>query len=118
MWSRYSLARMKPTKGPRKGFNKKEREDNELIHEAMRLLRVYSDKSQGDMAKEIGFVNSWVSELEKGKKNITEEFVRKYAKIFNVTPEFIILFAQKLQKNKKLKKEIFDAVVQRIAHED
>ena len=69
------------------------------------------------MAKEIGFVNSWVSELEKGKKNITEEFVRKYAKIFGVTPEFIILFAKKLKSNKNLKKEIFKAVVEKVSNE-
>ena len=82
-----------------------------LIHEAIRLIRIYQDRPQHEVAKEIGFVNSWVSETEKGKKKVTEEMLKNFAAVYNVEVEDIISLAKKLQSNENFRKETFSLIL-------
>lgn len=84
------------------------------IAEALRLLRVYSDISQTEMAENLGFNSPILSAMEKGWREITVKTLEKYAQFFKIKIDDILYFANAIETNKEIKKEIFDAVLKRI----
>lgn len=90
-----------------------EKKSNPLA-EALRLLRIYSDISQGDMALSLQFKNNVLSELENGRREITLKTLEKYADVFKIEVKDITFFAQQIGANKNIKKDIFDHIMQSI----
>jgi len=74
-----------------------------MLSEALRLIRVFHDLKQIELASELQLSRSYVSELEKGKKNPTMEVIEKYATYFQIPASSIMFFAENLPKenNKK-----------------
>ncbi len=67
-----------------------------MINEALRLLRVYHDVSQTELAQQLGLSNSYVSELESGKKQPTLDALEKYARHFEIPVSSLIFFSEQL----------------------
>lgn len=67
-----------------------------MINEALRLIRVYHDLKQYELADKIGISKSHISELEKGVKTPTLEIIDRYANEFKVSSSSILFFAEKL----------------------
>lgn len=84
------------------------------LNEALRLIRVYSDMSQTFLAKEIGFTIPVVCMLEKGKRKVTAQTLNKYSEVFGISTQVIIYFAELLQRNKNIKKEIFEKIIDEV----
>lgn len=84
------------------------------MSEALRLLRVYSDISQGDMALNLQFQNNVLSQIENGRREITVKTLEKYAEFFKIQVKDITFFAQQIKENKDIKKEIFLAIMKNI----
>ena len=52
--------------------------------EALRLLRIFNGYKSAELAKKLELSQSYVSELENGKKQPTIEVLDKYAKVFEM----------------------------------
>lgn len=60
------------------------------IHLKIRAVRRDLDLSQEYLAKKIGVEQQTISDIEIGKKSVTEEILQKIAEVFGVSKEFII----------------------------
>jgi transcriptional regulator with XRE-family HTH domain len=54
-----------------------------MEHELIRLIRIRSDLKANELAKKLGISSSFLSELERGKKNISINLLKRYSEIFN-----------------------------------
>jgi len=84
------------------------------LSQALRLLRIYSDISQGEMAMSLKFKNNVLSELENGRREVTLKTLEKYADVFKIEVKDITFFAQQIEENGNIKKEIFDKIIQSV----
>ncbi len=71
-----------------------------MLNEALRLIRVYHDLSQSELSSEMGISNSYLSELEAGKKQPTLDILSKYSKQFDIPTSSLLFFAEKMGENK------------------
>lgn len=62
--------------------------------EALRLVRVFHDMNQSNLAERLGISKSYLSELESGKKSPTLELLQKYAATFNMPLSSLLFFAE------------------------
>lgn len=65
--------------------------------EALRLLRIFNGYKSAELAKKLEISQSYVSELENGKKQPTMEVLDKYAKVFELKKSTLMLFAESLE---------------------
>jgi len=62
--------------------------------EALRLIRVFHDVKQSELARRLGISKSYLSEIEKGSKEPTLPLIEKYAAQFDLPVSSIIFFAE------------------------
>ncbi|TBW32841.1 XRE family transcriptional regulator [Siculibacillus lacustris] len=74
-----------------------------MLSEALRLIRVFHDAKQTDLADRIGVSKSYISELESGKKSPTLEVIEKYSKEFSIPSSSILFFSEQLSADKSVK---------------
>lgn len=67
------------------------------IDEALRLIRIWHDISQKDLAAKLGISKSWVCEIESGKKCPTIPLVQKFAEYFGIEVSTIFAFAEYIE---------------------
>lgn len=72
-----------------------------MQHEALRLVRAYHDMSQTALAERLGISNSYLSEIEKGKKSVTLDILAKYAEIFNMPLSALMFFSEHIDPNSR-----------------
>lgn len=65
--------------------------------ETLRLLRIFNGYKSAELAKKLELSQSYVSELENGKKQPTIEVLDKYAKVFEMKKSTLMLFAESLE---------------------
>ncbi|MCA9422172.1 MAG: helix-turn-helix transcriptional regulator [Nitrospira sp.] len=85
-----------------------------MLNEALRLIRVFHDLNQKDLADKLGISNSYLSEIESGKKTPTLEVIEKYSEVFNMPSSSILFFSENLdsgEKSEKTKKSISNKVI-------
>lgn len=68
-----------------------------MLAEALRLIRVFHDMKQQEVADRLGLSKSYVSELESGKKAPSIEVIQKYADAFGIPPSSILFFSENLE---------------------
>lgn len=69
-----------------------------MLNEALRLVRAFHDLSQTEMCKLLGISNSYLSEIESGKKQPKIELLSSYSEIFNIPVSSLLLFSENLEK--------------------
>lgn len=67
-----------------------------MLSEALRLIRVYSDFNQTEMAGALGISKSYLSEIEAGKKIATLALLEKYAEVLDVPVSSLLFFSEQL----------------------
>jgi transcriptional regulator with XRE-family HTH domain len=72
-----------------------------MINDALRLLRVFHDYKSKDLAEKLGISQSYLSEIENGKKAPTLEIINKYSEVFKMKPSTLLFFAEELDASKK-----------------
>ncbi|WP_447969852.1 helix-turn-helix transcriptional regulator [Nitrospira sp. M1] len=75
-----------------------------MLNEALRLIRVFHDLNQKDLADKLGISNSYLSEIESGKKTPTLDVIEKYSEVFNMPSSSILFFSENLNNGEKLEK--------------
>lgn len=71
-----------------------------MLHEALRLIRVYHDLTQTQLSYELGVSNSYLSEIETGKKTPSLELLSKYSARFEIPISSLLFFSENLDKTK------------------
>lgn len=70
-----------------------------MLHDALRLLRKFHDKSQTEVSVALGVSKSWISQIEAGNRRPTLELLEKYAEVFEIPTSSILFFAEHLKDN-------------------
>lgn len=72
-----------------------------MIGEALRLIRVFHDRKQVDLAKEIGISQSYLSDIERSVKIPSHDIVLRYAEIFDLPVSSIWFFDEQISPGAK-----------------
>jgi|SRR3569832_215451 len=65
-----------------------------MLGEALRLIRVFHDVTQQELAADLSVAQSYLSEIERGKKLPTIPLLEKYARRFDIPMSSIMFFAE------------------------
>lgn len=85
-----------------------------MLHEALRLVRVFHDLNKTQTADRVGLSKSYITELERGDKKVTLEVLQKYADAFNVPLSSLMFFAEQASdgsSNEKVRTAVAGKVV-------
>lgn len=69
-----------------------------MLHEALRLIRSYHDLSQSELSVRLGISNSYLSEIESGKKQPTLEVLQRFSEEFDLPLSSLLFFSEGLDK--------------------
>jgi transcriptional regulator with XRE-family HTH domain len=67
-----------------------------MLGEALRLIRVYHDLKQKQVAERLEVSTSYLSEIERGLKTPTLDVIERYAKTFDMPMSSIMFFSESL----------------------
>lgn len=67
-----------------------------MLQKALKMLRVYHHISQRELARQLKVSNSYLSELESGKKSPSLELLNKYSDFFKIPTSSIMLFSERM----------------------
>ena len=70
-----------------------------MLNEALRLVRVFHDINQSQLAEKLEISRSYLCEIESGKKIPSIDLLEKYASVFGIPPSSLLLFSESLQNN-------------------
>ena len=70
-----------------------------MINDALKLVRVYHNLKQKDLADALNLSPSHLNEIESGKKQVTLEVLEKYSKFFKIPPSSLLYFAERKGKH-------------------
>lgn len=85
-----------------------------MLNEALRLIRVFYDITQRDMAARLQIAPSYLSEIESGKKEPTMLLLKKYSDEFEIPMSSILFFAEHMEDGQaasKLKTAVSEKVL-------
>lgn len=72
-----------------------------MLGEALRLIRVYNDLKQVELAQRLGVSKSHVSEIESDDKTPSLDLLGKYSAEFGIPVSSIMFFAEELPTAKR-----------------
>jgi transcriptional regulator with XRE-family HTH domain len=67
-----------------------------MIGEALRLIRVFHDMKQKQVAEQVGLSTSYVSDIEHGVRSPTVQTIERYARLFDMPVSSILFFSENL----------------------
>ena len=67
-----------------------------MLHSALKMIRVFHDLSQRELAERLEIGPSYLSEIEAGKKQPTLALLEKYAQEFKIPVSSIMYFSETL----------------------
>lgn len=65
-----------------------------LLNRALKLVRVYHNLTQLEVARRTGLSKSYVSEIESARKKVSIEILNKYSEAFDIPASSLMLFAE------------------------
>lgn len=63
----------------------------------LKHIRTFNKLTQLELSKKLNISRSYISQMEKGIKNPTNETLQKYSEIFDIPLSVIYLFAENLE---------------------
>ncbi|MBW4424857.1 helix-turn-helix transcriptional regulator [uncultured Nostoc sp.] len=72
-----------------------------MLHTALRMIRIFHDLTQKQLAEKLGISKSHISEIESGKKTPSLELLNQYSKAFDIPVSSIMFFSESLNKDVK-----------------
>ncbi|KAB2907042.1 MAG: helix-turn-helix transcriptional regulator [Ignavibacteriaceae bacterium] len=80
-----------------------------MIANALRLIRVFHDLKQIELADKMGVSKSYISEIEAGKKSPSIQLIEKYSEEFKIPVSSILFFAERLEDQSYTPKDMNNA---------
>lgn len=77
------------------------------IQETLRLLRIFHDLKQKDLAKKLGISKSHISEIESAKKTPTIKLLERYAEVLQIPVSSIVFLAENINVDDSTKIKTF-----------
>ena len=71
-----------------------------MLSESLRLLRVFHDLKQKELAKALDLSSSHLCEIENGNKTPSMDVINRYAQYFKVPISSIMFFSEQLSEDK------------------
>ena len=68
-----------------------------LMNEALKILRLYWGKTQAELASMLGVSQGYVSDVEKGRREVTLELLGRYSRELKVPMSSLMLFAEAVE---------------------
>lgn len=68
-----------------------------MINEALRLVRLYWDLSQVELAEKLELSQSMISEIERGAKPVTIDVLERYSQHLGIRMSQLMFFAEELE---------------------
>ena len=65
-----------------------------MINEALKLVRIYHNLKQKELAEALSLSPSYVNEIESGKKQVTIDVLEKYSRYFKIPTSSLLYFAE------------------------
>ena len=75
-----------------------------MISDALRMIRVFHDVSQKELASRMQVAPSHLSEIEAGKKQPTLHLLDRYAEEFKIPVSSIMFFSENMETGSKTEK--------------
>jgi transcriptional regulator with XRE-family HTH domain len=72
-----------------------------MLDNALKMIRVFHDISQKQLAERLGIAPSFLSEIESGKKQPTLSLLEKYSEEFKIPVSSILYFSESLRDGSK-----------------
>ena len=72
-----------------------------MLSEALRLIRVFHDLKQFELADRLNISRSHISEIERGTKTPSLELIEKYSAEFRIPVSAIMFFAEEIPNAKR-----------------
>ena len=66
-----------------------------MINDALKLVRVYHNLKQKQLAEALELSPSYLNEIESGKKQVTMDVLEKYSKFFKIPTSSLLYFAER-----------------------
>lgn len=84
-----------------------------MISDALRLIRVFHDLRQNELAEKLSIAPSHLSEIERGKKQPTLQLLEAYATQFKMPVSSIMFFSEQMDdsKSERLRSHVSKKVV-------
>ena len=73
-----------------------------MLNDALLTIRKYHRISQPDLSQSLGISNSYLSEIESGKKKPTLELLDKYSEYFDIPVSSLMFFSENMDKHDTL----------------
>lgn len=71
-----------------------------MLNKALKIIRTFHDVSQSEMSGRLGISNSYLSEIESGKKQPSIEILTRYSECFEIPLSSILFFSENLDSPK------------------
>lgn len=71
-----------------------------MLNKALKIIRTFHDISQSELSGRLGISNSYLSEIESGKKQPSIEILTKYSDNFDIPISSILFFSENLDNPK------------------
>ena len=75
------------------------------LAEALRLIRVFHDLKQYELSDRLGISQSYLSEIESGRKEPSIGLIKKYSQEFKIPLSSILFFSERLYNRQKMDQE-------------
>lgn len=72
-----------------------------MLNKALRMMRVFYDMTQKELAEKLGTSNSHLSGIESGKKQPSMTLLQRYSEAFGIPASSIFFFAENLEKSEQ-----------------
>jgi len=72
-----------------------------MLAKALRLIRVFHDLKQVELAEKIGVSKSYISEIESDKKKPSIQIIEKYSIIFKIPVSSIMFFSERIDNSQE-----------------
>lgn len=72
-----------------------------MLSQALRMIRVFHDAKQRDLAEALEIAPSYLSEIESGKKEPTLALLRRYSEHFGIPLSSILFFSEHMEDGTK-----------------
>ena len=72
------------------------------LAEALRLIRVFHDLKQYELSDRLGVSQSYLSEIESGRKEPSIGLIKKYSQEFKIPLSSILFFSERLCDHKRI----------------